>query len=53
MNLRSRWFATGVVLVTAVACYFGVHAELAQAHRTEAQRSAHFAAPATADLAPP
>jgi hypothetical protein len=53
MNLRSPWFATGVVLVTVVACYFGVRAELAQAHQAEAQRSAQFAAPPTADLAPP
>jgi hypothetical protein len=53
MNLRSRWVAAGVVLITVLVCYFGVRAELAQAHRIDAQRSSHFATPATADLAPP
>ena len=44
MNLRSRWAAAGIVLVTVLVCYFGVRAELAQAHRSETQGNPHFAA---------
>jgi hypothetical protein len=51
MNLRSRWVAAGVVLVTVLVCYFGVRAELAQAHRADAQQTRQLATPATADLA--
>jgi hypothetical protein len=51
MNLNSRWVAAAVVLVTVVVCCLGVRAELAQARRSEAQRTPHFSAPATADLA--
>jgi hypothetical protein len=53
MNLRSRWVAAGVVLITALVCYLGVRAELAQAHRIDAQRAPRFATPATAELASP
>jgi hypothetical protein len=53
MNLRSRWVAAGVVLITALVCYLGVRAELAQAHRIDAQRAHGFATPATAELASP
>ena len=49
MNLRSRWAAAGVVLVTVLVCYFGVRAELAQAHRSETQRTPHLATRASAD----
>jgi hypothetical protein len=50
MNFRSRWLAAGVVLVTVLVCYLGVRAEFAQAHRSDAQHTEHFATPATADL---
>jgi hypothetical protein len=50
MNCRSRWLAAGVVLVTVLVCLLGVRAELAQARRSDAQRSQRLAAPATADL---
>jgi hypothetical protein len=51
MNLSSRWVAAGVVLVTLLVCFFGVCAELAQAHRTESRQTPQLAISATADLA--
>jgi hypothetical protein len=50
MNLRSRWVASGVVLVTVLVCYFGVRAELSQAHRIQTQGTPHFDTSATAEL---
>jgi hypothetical protein len=50
MNYRARWLAAGVVLVTVLVCFLGVRAELAQARRSDAQRTQHLATPATADL---
>ncbi len=50
MNLSSRWVAAGVVLVTVVVCFFGVRAELAQAHRSESRQTPHLAISASADL---
>ncbi|MGC1520507.1 MAG: hypothetical protein WA803_03110 [Steroidobacteraceae bacterium] len=51
MNQRSPWIATGVALATGIVCVLGVRAELARAHLTETQASAHFATAHTADLA--
>lgn len=50
MSLRSPWAAAGVVLVTVLVCCFGVRAELAQAHRSETQRTARVATPGPTDL---
>jgi hypothetical protein len=50
MNFRSPWLAAGVVLGTVLVCFLGVRAELAQARRSDVQRTQHLAAPATADL---
>ena len=51
MNLRSRWAASGIVLVTVLVCFFGVRAELAQAHQSGMQRTPHVATLAIANLA--
>jgi hypothetical protein len=51
MNLRSRWVAAGVVLVTLLVCYAGVRAELARARLSETQRTPQLATSTTADPA--